>query len=113
MTARAEKARLIEAIHRAPDTHTALDIIRDEIEPRFERLATKEVNAALAMIDGVTAPLAAWRAYETTAEVNTAMSQGARAAHYRKLRNATLRSLADSFADGEPLRRSILGAIRS
>jgi len=38
MTARAEKARLVEAIQQAPDANRALDIIRDDIEPRFETL---------------------------------------------------------------------------
>src|SRR5262249_34825137 len=38
VTERAEKAHLIEAIQRAPDTRAALDIVRNEIEPRFETL---------------------------------------------------------------------------
>jgi len=38
MITRAEKARLIEAIHEAPDERSALDIVRTEIEPRFETL---------------------------------------------------------------------------
>jgi hypothetical protein len=38
MTERAEKARLIEAIQQARDADTALQIVRDEIEPRFEAL---------------------------------------------------------------------------
>jgi VIT1/CCC1 family predicted Fe2+/Mn2+ transporter len=47
MTARAEKARLIEAIQRAPDARSALDIVRDEIEPRFETLTGAEEREAL------------------------------------------------------------------
>jgi VIT1/CCC1 family predicted Fe2+/Mn2+ transporter len=47
MTARAEKAQLIEAIQRAPDAHAALDIVRDEIEPRFETLTGPEHSEAL------------------------------------------------------------------
>jgi VIT1/CCC1 family predicted Fe2+/Mn2+ transporter len=47
MTARAEKARLIEAIQDAPDTPTALDIIRSDIEPRFETLTGAEDREAL------------------------------------------------------------------
>lgn len=38
MTERAEKARLIEAIQHSSDSDTALGIIRQEIEPRFEAL---------------------------------------------------------------------------
>ena len=47
VTARAEKARLIEAIQRAPDMNTALDIVRDEIEPRFETFTGPEHREAL------------------------------------------------------------------
>jgi hypothetical protein len=42
MIARGEKAHLIKAIRRAPDTATALDIVRLEIEPRFETLTGPE-----------------------------------------------------------------------
>ena len=38
MTARAEKARLVEAVQQAPDSAAALDIVRRDIEPRFEAL---------------------------------------------------------------------------
>jgi len=47
MTARAEKAQLIEAIQRAPDSHAALEIVRDEIEPRFETLTGPQHREAL------------------------------------------------------------------
>jgi hypothetical protein len=47
MTARGEKAQLIEAIQRAPDADAALDIVRDEIEPRFETLTGREAREAL------------------------------------------------------------------
>jgi VIT1/CCC1 family predicted Fe2+/Mn2+ transporter len=47
MTARAEKARLIEAIQRAPDSETALAMVRQEIEPRFEALVGAKERAAL------------------------------------------------------------------
>ena len=75
------------------------------------RLAAKEINAALAMIAGVTAPLAAWRVYETAAELNQAMSRSTQAARYQQLRNATLQELANSLAEEEPVRQSLLGAI--
>jgi len=42
MTERAEKAHLIHAIQSAPDPATALDIVRVEIEPRFEALTGPE-----------------------------------------------------------------------
>ena len=42
MTERAEKAHLIHAIQRAPDASTALDVVRTEIEPRFEALTGPE-----------------------------------------------------------------------
>jgi VIT1/CCC1 family predicted Fe2+/Mn2+ transporter len=47
MTARAEKAHLIEAIQRAPDECAALAIVREEIEPRFETLTGPEHREAL------------------------------------------------------------------
>jgi len=47
MTARGEKARLIQGIQRAPDARTALDIVRVEIEPRFEALTGPENREAL------------------------------------------------------------------
>ena len=47
MTARAEKARLIEAIRHAPDARAALDIVRSDIEPRFETLTGPEHREAL------------------------------------------------------------------
>lgn len=47
MTLRAEKARLIEAIQRAPDAGAALDVVRADIEPRFETLAGPEQREAL------------------------------------------------------------------
>lgn len=47
MTARAEKAHLIEAIQRAPDEGAALAIVREEIEPRFETFTGREHREAL------------------------------------------------------------------
>ena len=47
MTVRAEKARLIEGIRQATDARTALDIVRDEIELRFETLTGPEHREAL------------------------------------------------------------------
>lgn len=47
MTERAGKAHLIQAIQRTPDVHTALDIVRGEIEPRFEALTGPEHREAL------------------------------------------------------------------
>jgi VIT1/CCC1 family predicted Fe2+/Mn2+ transporter len=47
MTVRAEKARLIEAIQHAPNAGAALDVVRDEIEPRFETLTAPEHREAL------------------------------------------------------------------
>jgi VIT1/CCC1 family predicted Fe2+/Mn2+ transporter len=47
MTERAEKARIIQAIQNAPDQDAALEVIRDEIEPRFETLTGPEDREAL------------------------------------------------------------------
>ena len=42
MAERSVQARLIQAIQGAPDPHGALDIIRDEVEPELEALASPE-----------------------------------------------------------------------
>jgi VIT1/CCC1 family predicted Fe2+/Mn2+ transporter len=42
LIARAQKAYFIKAIRGAPDARTALDIVRVEIEPRFETFAGRE-----------------------------------------------------------------------
>jgi VIT1/CCC1 family predicted Fe2+/Mn2+ transporter len=47
VTARAEKANIIDAIRTAPDARIALGIVRDEIEPRFETLTGPEHREAL------------------------------------------------------------------
>ena len=47
VTARAEKAYLIQTIQRAPDALAALDIVRGEVERRFETLAGPEQREAL------------------------------------------------------------------
>jgi DNA-binding winged helix-turn-helix (wHTH) protein/tetratricopeptide (TPR) repeat protein len=75
------------------------------------RLARSEIVAALRRIEGLTAPFAAWRIYETAADLNQLTGRSSAAARYQQLRNATLRDLANSLADEEPLRQSILAAI--
>ena len=47
ITARSEKAHVIQGIQRARDARTALDIVRSEIEPRFEVLTGPEQSEAL------------------------------------------------------------------
>jgi len=47
MTVRAGKAHLIEAIRSAVDRATALDIVRDQIEPQFETLTEPQHREAL------------------------------------------------------------------
>ena len=44
---RADKTRLIRAIQHAPDPEAAIDIIRAEVEPRFETLTAPEDRDAL------------------------------------------------------------------
>jgi tetratricopeptide (TPR) repeat protein len=73
--------------------------------------AEGDITDALALIKGRIAPLAAWRIYETAAEIYGQTGRSNRAQHYRQLRNETLRGLADSLAETEPLRQSFLGEI--
>jgi DNA-binding winged helix-turn-helix (wHTH) protein len=74
-------------------------------------LAESEIAAALERIEGVTAPLAEWRIYETAAALNERTRRSVRAQRYQELRNATLLNLANSLGETEPLRRAIGAAI--
>ena len=47
LTVRSGKMRLVEAVQRAPDTQTALDLIQDEIEPELQELLDREDAEAL------------------------------------------------------------------
>jgi tetratricopeptide (TPR) repeat protein len=73
--------------------------------------AEGEIAEALALIEGRIAPFAAWRIYETAAALYGQTDRSDQAEHYHQLRNQTLHGLADSFAEDEPLRQSILDAI--
>jgi VIT1/CCC1 family predicted Fe2+/Mn2+ transporter len=42
ITERGRRARLLQKIQSAPDSQTALDLIRDEVEPEFESVTTQE-----------------------------------------------------------------------
>jgi hypothetical protein len=73
--------------------------------------AEREIAHALELIEGAAAPLAAWRVYETAAEVYEQRRPHRRARHYRELRNATLLGLAESLAKGTELRQSIQSTV--
>lgn len=75
--------------------------------------AESDIADALALVKGRIAPLAAWRIYETAWELYVKTGQRNLAEHYSQLRNETLRGLADSLAEEEPLRQSFLDAISS
>ena len=47
LTVRSGKMRLVEAVQRAPDTQTALGLIRDKIEPELQELLDPEDAEAL------------------------------------------------------------------
>jgi hypothetical protein len=47
LTVRSGKMRLVEAVQRAPDTQTALGLIRDKIEPELQELLDPEHAEAL------------------------------------------------------------------
>ena len=46
ITERSGRARLLQEIRSAPDSQTALDLIRDEVDPEFQSLATPEGREA-------------------------------------------------------------------
>jgi DNA-binding winged helix-turn-helix (wHTH) protein/tetratricopeptide (TPR) repeat protein len=73
--------------------------------------AESEIAEALTLIEGRIAPLAAWRIFETAAEIYEQKGRKAQTKQFRRMRNETLQGLADSLGEGEPLRRSILDAM--
>jgi len=63
---------------------------------------------ALVAIDGVEVPLAAWRVYETAAELHLCQGQAGLAQDFRCQAEAGLSRLAGSLDESDPLRRSLL-----
>jgi len=70
--------------------------------------AATQVALALVAIDGVEVPLAAWRVYETAAELHLCQGQAGLAQDFRCQAEAGLSRLVGSLDESDPLRRSLL-----
>jgi DNA-binding winged helix-turn-helix (wHTH) protein/tetratricopeptide (TPR) repeat protein len=68
------------------------------------------VGRAVASIEGLEVPLAAWRVHATAAECADRARDGRAARRHRELGRATILQLADSLPPEEPLRSTFLSA---
>jgi hypothetical protein len=68
------------------------------------------VGRAVASIEGLEVPLAAWRVHATAAECADRARDGRAARRHRELGRATILQLADSLPPEEPLRSMFLSA---
>jgi hypothetical protein len=75
---------------------------------------TKHADAciaqALSAMEGFEAPLAAWRVHATAADHYERVAATESAQRHRELSVATIRTLADSLPEGEPLRETFVSA---
>jgi len=72
--------------------------------------AESDVEAALELPQRFEIPTAAWRVHNTAAELYRRSGRAAAAESHRASAESIVRTLADSFAAGEPLRRCLLDA---
>jgi DNA-binding winged helix-turn-helix (wHTH) protein/tetratricopeptide (TPR) repeat protein len=70
--------------------------------------AEAEIGRALAVLEGVEAPLAEWRVYATAAQLHERQGRKAEADSFWAQGVAVLNRLADSLKDTDPLRQSLL-----
>jgi hypothetical protein len=68
------------------------------------------IAQALATMEGIEVPLAAWRVHATAAELHELTSNNGMAAHHRALSRATILQLAQSLPADAPLRNTFLSA---
>ena len=110
--ARRHAAELVDRAGRPPERHflaVGHDLAaRAALAAGDLALATRETERALAIVQTVHLPLAAWRTFETAAEI----LDGQAAARYRAQSAAILRSLAESLGKGSELGKTLLAAPR-
>jgi hypothetical protein len=68
------------------------------------------IAQALATMEGIEIPLAAWRVHATAAELHELTSNSGVAVHHRDLSRATILQLAQSLPADEPLGHTFLSA---
>jgi len=71
-------------------------------------VAATQLSRALAIVENAEIPLAAWRVYETAAELHLCQGQAGLAQDFRCQAEAGLSRLAGSLDESDPLRRSLL-----
>ncbi|WP_374087318.1 AAA family ATPase [Methylomicrobium lacus] len=71
-------------------------------------VAATQLSRALAIVENAEVPLAAWRVYETAAELYARQGQTGPARDFRHKAEAGLSRLAGSLDENDPLRRSLL-----
>jgi len=72
--------------------------------------AESQIERARAALENVEAPLAEWRVFATSAELDRRLAHPKRAAEYQARAVSALRRIAASMGEDEPLRRSLEGA---
>ena len=75
--------------------------------------ARAQLSRALATLDNVDMPLAAWRVYRTAAEICESLGEVADAARYRGRFEQVMRTLAENFDPEDRLRSSLLAAVEA
>jgi len=110
--ARAEAARLLELA--TPPGNCAYQALGHRLlaqaalaEQDWDVAAT-QLSRALAIVENAEIPLAAWRVYETAAELHLCQGQAGLAQDFRCQAEAGLSRLAGSLDESDPLRRSLL-----
>lgn len=113
--ARTEAQRLIEVAVQPGDRHfLALGhrlLARIAMAEGDWYEAESQVSLALAIIEGIFIPLAAWRIYAAAADLKEGQGCTAAAEVYRNRSAAVLRALADSLEETDLLRRSLLAGL--
>ena len=73
--------------------------------------ARAQLSRALATLDNADMPLAAWRVYQTAAEVFESFGETSKVSEYRRRFEDVIRTLAQNFDPEDRLRMSLLAAL--
>jgi tetratricopeptide (TPR) repeat protein len=84
-----------------------LALARNDVEEASERLST-----ALNLIEGYEVPLASWKIHACAAEAEEILGHRSVAAGLRRGAAATIRALANSLPDTDPIRQAFLSSSR-
>ena len=113
--ARTRAAQLREYAAPAPDrNHLALAyglLARIALAAGDLDDARAQLSRALATLDNADMPLAAWRVYQTAAEVFESFGETSKVSEYRRRFEDVIRTLAQNFDPEDRLRASLLAAL--